>query len=220
MVEVSTSILSIDKENAIKTLYNIETSKTDYFHIDVMDGKFVKNNTNDVMLEYCEYLNSITTVPLDVHLMVEDVEQYIKSYLVFEPNNITFHYEATKNEEELKKWIDLLKENNCKVGISIKPETPVEKIYKFLPYVHLVLVMTVEPGEGGQKLIDDCVLKIQKLKQYIDENNLDVYIEADGGINTENAEKLVNAGCDIIVSGTAITKSNNFAETIKELKNA
>ena len=80
--------------------------------------------------------------------------------------------------------------------------------------------MTVEPGEGGQKLIDDCVLKIQKLKQYIDENNLDVYIEADGGINTENAEKLVNAGCDIIVSGTAITKSNNFAETIKELKNA
>lgn len=220
MVEVSTSILSIDKENAIKTLYNIETAKTDYFHIDVMDGKFVKDNTNDVMLEYCEYLNSITTVPLDVHLMVEDVEQYIKSYLVFEPNNITFHYEATKNEEELKKWIDLLKENNCKVGISIKPETPVEKIYKFLPYVHLVLVMTVEPGEGGQKLIDDCVLKIQKLKQYIDENNLDVYIEADGGINTENAEKLVNAGCDIIVSGTAITKSNNFEETIKELKNA
>ena len=220
MVEVSTSILSIDKENAIKTLYNIETAKTDYFHIDVMDGKFVKDNTNDVMLEYCEYLNSITTVPLDVHLMVEDVEQYIKSYLVFEPNNITFHYEATKNEEELKKWIDLLKENNCKVGISIKPETPVEKIYEFLPYVHLVLVMMVEPGEGGQKLIDDCVLKIQKLKQYIDENNLDVYIEADGGINTENAEKLVNAGCDIIVSGTAITKSNNFAETIKELKNA
>ena len=220
MVEVSTSILSIDKENAIKTLYNIETAKTDYFHIDVMDGKFVKDNTNDVMLEYCEYLNSITTVPLDVHLMVEDVEQYIKSYLVFEPNNITFHYEATKNEEELKKWIDLLKENNCKVGISIKPETPVEKIYKFLPYVHLVLVMTVEPGEGGQKLIDDCVLKIQELTQYIDENNLDVYIEADGGINTENAEKLVNAGCDIIVSGTAITKSNNFAETIKELKNA
>lgn len=220
MVEVATSILSIDKENAIKTLYNIETAKTDYFHIDVMDGKFVNDNTNDVMLEYCEYLNSITTVPLDVHLMVEDVEQYIKSYLVFEPNNITFHYEATKNEEELKKWIDLLKENNCKVGISIKPETPVEKIYKFLPYVHLILVMTVEPGEGGQKLIDDCVLKIQKLKQYIDENNLDVYIEADGGINTENAEKLVNAGCDIIVSGTAITKSNNFAETIKELKNA
>ena len=220
MVEVATSILSIDKENAIKTLYNIETAKTDYFHIDVMDGKFVKDNTNDVMLEYCEYLNSITTVPLDVHLMVEDVEQYIKSYLVFEPNNITFHYEATKNEEELKKWIDLLKENNCKVGISIKPETPVEKIYKLLPYVHLVLVMTVEPGEGGQKLIDDCVLKIQKLKQYIDENNLDVYIEADGGINTENAEELVNAGCDIIVSGTAITKSNNFAETIKELKNA
>ena len=218
MVEVATSILSIDKENAIKTLYNIETAKTDYFHIDVMDGKFVKDNTNDVMLEYCEYLNSITTVPLDVHLMVEDVEQYIKSYLVFEPNNITFHYEATKNEEELKKWIDLLKENNCKVGISIKPETPVEKIYKLLPYVHLVLVMTVEPGEGGQKLIDDCVLKIQKLKQYIDENNLDVYIEADGGINTENANMVKEAGADMLVSGSAIINAEDYKEIIIKLK--
>ena len=133
MVEISTSILSIDKKEAVKTLYNLEAANTDYFHIDVMDGKFVENNTNDTMLEYCEYLNSITNVPLDVHLMVEDVQEYIKSYLVFEPNTITFHLEAAKSAGELKSLVEYIKENNCKVGISIRPNTPVEKLYEILP---------------------------------------------------------------------------------------
>ena len=218
MVEVSTSILNIKKEEAIKTLYELETAKTDYFHIDVMDGKFVKNNTNELMLEYCEYLNSITNVPLDVHLMVEDVEQYIKSYLVFEPNIITFHLEAAKDAEELHKWIKLVKENNCKVGISIKPNTEIEKIYEILPYIHMVLVMTVEPGEGGQKLIPKTVEKIQKLKQYIEDNNLEVDIEADGGINLNNVEIIKEAGCNIIVAGSAIVNSEDYAGAIKKLK--
>ena len=218
MVEVSTSILNIKKEEAIKNLYELETAKTDYFHIDVMDGKFVKNNTNELMLEYCEYLNSITNVPLDVHLMVEDVEQYIKSYLVFEPNIITFHLEAAKDVEQLHKWIKLVKENNCKVGVSIKPKTEVEKIYEILPYIHMVLVMTVEPGEGGQKLIPETVEKIQKLSGYIEEKNLEVDIEADGGINLENVETIKKAGCNIIVAGSTIVNSDDYAETIKEMK--
>lgn len=218
MVEVSTSILSIKKEEAIKTLYNLETAKTDYFHIDVMDGKFVENNTHDTMLEYCEYLNSITTIPLDVHLMVEDVKEYIKSYLVFEPNTITFHLEAAKDIAELKEWIKFVKENNCKVGISIKPNTPVEKLYEILPYIHTVLIMTVEPGKGGQKLIPKTIEKIKTLREYIEENHLEVDIEADGGINTENVKELTKAGCNIIVAGTAITSSNNYAETIRKLK--
>lgn len=218
MVEVSTSILSIKKEEAIKTIYNLETAKTDYFHIDVMDGKFVENNTNDAMLEYCEYLNSITTLPLDVHLMVKDVEEYIKSYLVFEPNTITFHYEAAKDTEELKKWIRLIKDNNCKVGISVKPNTSVEKIYEILPYIHTVLIMTVEPGKGGQELIPETIGKIKTLRQYIEENHIEVDIEADGGINTDNVKQLKEAGCDIIVAGTAITSSNDYTETIKKLK--
>lgn len=218
MVEVSTSILSIKKEDAIKTLYNLETAKTDYFHIDVMDGKFVENNTNDLMLEYCEYLNSITTVPLDVHLMVKDVEEYIKSYLVFEPNTITIHLEVAKNIEELKKWVNLIKENNCKVGVSIKPNTKVEELYDILPYIHTVLIMTVEPGKGGQKLIPETIQKIVTLKQYIDDNGIDIDIEADGGINTENAVELKKAGCNIIVAGTSIINSNNYAETIKNLR--
>lgn len=218
MVEVSTSILSIKKEDAIKTLYNLETAKTDYFHIDVMDGKFVENNTNDLMLEYCEYLNSITTVPLDVHLMVKDVEEYIKSYLVFEPNTITIHLEVAKNIEELKKWVNLIKENNCKVGVSIKPNTKVEELYDILPYIHTVLIMTVEPGKGGQKLIPETIQKIVTLKQHIDDNGIDIDIEADGGINTENAVELKKAGCNIIVAGTSIINSNNYAETIKNLR--
>jgi len=218
MVEIATSLLSIKKEDAIKTLYNLETAKTDYFHIDVMDGKFVENNTNDTMLEYCEYLNSITNVPLDVHLMVQDVEEYIKSYLVFEPNTITVHYEAAKDIEELKKWINLIKDNHCKVGVSIKPNTPVEKIYEVLPYIHTVLIMTIEPGAGGQKMIPETIGKIKILKKYIEDNNLEIDIEADGGIKENNVKEIVEAGCNIIVAGTAITDSSNYAEAIKNLR--
>lgn len=218
MVEISTSILSIKKEEAIKTLYNLESAKTDYFHIDIMDGQFVQNDTHNMMLEYCEYLNSITNVPLDVHLMVKDVEAYIKSYLVFEPNIITFHLEAAKNKKELKEWINMIKQNNCKVGISIKPETPVEELYEILPYVHMVLIMTVEPGKAGQKLITQTIEKVKTLKKYIEKNNLEIDIEADGGINTDNAKELVNAGCDILVAGSAIVGSKDYAETIRKLK--
>lgn len=218
MAEVATSILSVKKDESIKIFYNLESAGTDYYHIDVMDGEFVKNNTIDLMLEYCEYLKSITNVPLDVHLMVQDVEEFIKGYAIFEPNNITFHYEACKNKEELLKFVNLIKENNCKVGVSIKPDTEAEKIYDILPYIHTVLVMTVEPGQGGQKLIKETIEKIKKLKKYIQENNLDTEIEADGGINLENVDELKNAGCDIIVAGTSIINSKDFKDTIKKMK--
>ena len=218
-MEVSASILSVEKENCIQTFYNLETAGTDYFHIDVMDGEFVENNTVSLMTEYAEYLNSITNVPLDVHLMVKDVMEFIKSFLVFEPRNITIHYETAATKEQLLEWIQYIKDNNCKVGISIKPDTEVEEIYSVLPYVHTILIMTVEPGKGGQELIADTIEKISKLKKYIDENNIEIDIEADGGINTENVKLLQEAGCDIVVAGTSIIKSNDFKETIKKLKN-
>ena len=217
-MEVATSILNVKKENCIQTFYNLETAGTDYFHIDVMDGKFVENNTVELMTEYAEYLNSITNIPLDVHLMVEDVMPFIKSFLIFEPRNITIHYEAGKEEKELLEWITYIKENNCKAGISIKPNTEVEKIYEILPYVHTVLVMTVEPGKGGQELIPGTINKIRKLKEYIEENNLEVDIEADGGINLENIKQLKEAGCNIVVAGTCIINSENYKETIEKLK--
>lgn len=217
-MEVSTSILNVEKENCIQTFYNLETAGTDYFHIDVMDGKFVGNNTVELMTEYSEYLNSITNIPLDVHLMVEDVKSFIKSFIIFEPRNITIHYEAAKNREELMDWIKYIKENNCKIGISIKPNTDVEKIYEFLPYVHTVLIMTVEPGKGGQKLIPETIDKIRKIYEYISINDLEVDIEVDGGINMENIEKIREAGCNIAVAGSSIINSTDYGKTIRKLK--
>lgn len=218
MLEVSASILSMKDENVIQTLYNLETAKIDYFHIDVMDGKFVENDTTSKMTEYCEYLNSITNLPLDVHLMVKDVPSYISNFLVFEPNIITFHLEAANNKEQVLEWIKLIKENNVRVGISVKPDTKIEEVKDFLPLVHLVLVMTVEPGKGGQELIPKTVEKIRALKRYVQDKQLEVDIEADGGINLETVEIVKEAGVDIIVSGSCIVNSNNYLEVVEKLK--
>lgn len=218
MVEISASILDVKEEESAKTFYNLEVAKTDYFHIDVMDGKFVEKNTVDKMNKYTNILKQITILPLDVHLMVEDVETYVKLYSAIEPNIITFHLEACKDKEEVHKIIKLIRENNCKVGIAIKPTTDIKDIYEFLPYINTVLVMTVEPGKGGQSLISETLRKIKILKEYLKQNNLDTYIEADGGINTETIEEIKDAGVDIAVVGNGILKTENYEETIKKLK--
>lgn len=218
MVEVSASLLSLKSENTIQTLYNLETAKIDYFHIDVMDGEFVENNTVSKMTEYCEYLSSISNLPLDVHLMVKDVPSYISSFLVFEPNIITFHLEAAKDKEQVMEWIKIIKENNVRVGISVKPDTKIEEVAEFLPFVHLVLVMTVEPGQGRQELIPKTVEKIRALKKYVQEKQIEVDIEADGGINLETVAYVKEAGADIIVSGSAITDSDNYASVVEKLR--
>ena len=136
----------------------------------------------------------------------------------FKPNIITFHLEALKNEEEVQNMIKYIKENGIKVGISVKPNTKVEEIYKFLPYIHMCLIMTVEPGLGGQKLIPETVEKVKTLKEYIDKNNLEVDIEVDGGIKPENIESLKTAGANIFVVGTAIVESNDMEKTIDTLR--
>lgn len=218
MVEISASVLNIEEEESAKTFYNLEVAKIDYFHIDVMDGKFVKNNTVDKMNKYSNILKHITLLPIDVHLMVEDVETYVKLYSTIEPSVITFHYEAVKDKEKIKNIINLIRENNCKVGMAIKPETDIKEIYKYLPYLNFILVMTVEPGKGGQKLIPETVRKIKILKEYIREKDLDTYIEADGGINLETIEELKDAGIDIAVVGTGLLETENYAETVKKLK--
>lgn len=218
MVEVSTSILSVKKGEESETFFKLEASKTDYFHIDVMDGKFVEKDTYSKMLEYASYIKRISNLPLDVHLMVEDVKTAVDDFLAVEPNIITFHFEACKNKEEVFEMIKYIKENNCKVGISVKPNTNIEDIYEILPHVHMCLVMTVEPGKSGQTLLNDMIEKIAKLKKYIQENNLEVDIEADGGINLVTAPKVKEAGANILVSGTAILKANNYKTIIDELK--
>ncbi len=218
MIEVSTSILNMQKGKEAETILALEKARTDYFHIDVMDGKFVEKNTYNYMLECSSYIKRISNLPLDVHLMVEDVQNGIKDFLSVEPNIITFHLEACKNDEEIFDNINLIKQRNCKVGLSVKPDTPIEKVYKYLPYIHICLVMTVEPGKGGQTLLSDMIDKISTLKKYIDENNIEVDIETDGGINLKTCESVKQAGANILVSGTAILMAKDFKVIIDELK--
>lgn len=218
MYEVSTSILNAEKGKEAEVILALEKARTDYIHIDVMDGEFVEKNTYQKMLELSSYVRRISNMPLDVHLMVKDVETAINVFAPVEANLITFHLEACKDEEEVFKFINMIKDNHSRVGIAVKPDTKIEEIYKFLPFIHVVLVMTVEPGKGGQTLISDMVDKIGTLKNHIDENNLDTVIEVDGGINLATCERVKKAGASMLVAGTAILMAKDYGNIIEDLK--
>lgn len=219
MTEISTSVLMVDKDKAVRTFYDLEVAKTDYFHIDVMDGKFVKKNNRKQMKEYALEIKHISNTPLDVHLMVENIKENIEDYIPLEPDRITFHIEAVKDKEEALEIIRLLRDNNIKIGVAIKPDTPLKDIYEIIEYVHMVLVMTVEPGKGGQELIKDTIKKVEVLNEYAKLNDLEIDIEVDGGINKETAILVKDAGANILVSGKYITESDNFKDSIESLKN-
>ena len=218
MVQVSTSLLNTKEGKEIDTILNLEKARTDYFHVDVMDGNFVEKNNYQKMLDISSYIKRLSNLPIDLHLMVENVKEAINDFMDYEPNIITFHLEACKNEEEVFEIIKIIKENHAKVGISIKPNTKIEEIYKFLPYIHLVLIMTVEPGKGGQTFMEDMVSKISTLKEYINKNDLELDIEVDGGINLATCDKVKKAGANILVSGVAILMAKNYKDIIDELK--
>ena len=218
MIEISTSILTVEKGKEADVFFALEKSKTDYFHIDVMDGKFVEKDTYQKMLEYSSYIKRISNLPMDVHLMVEDVETGIEVFSAVEPNIITFHLEACKNKEEVMKYIQAIKEKGSRVGIAIKPNTPIEEVYEYLPYIHMCLVMTVEPGLGGQTLITDMLAKISTLKSHIEKHNLEIDIQVDGGINLKTANRVKEAGANILVAGTAILMASDYKVIIDELK--
>jgi ribulose-phosphate 3-epimerase len=218
MAEISASVLTVEKDNATHTFYNLETSKIDYFHIDVMDGKFVEKNNQELMKDYALTISHISNIGLDVHLMVENVEENIDEYIMLEPEIITFHIEATKDRERTMAIIEDLKANNIKVGIAINPDTSIDEIKPFLPYIHVALVMTVVPGKGGQTLIPSTIEKVKELKKYIDENEIDIDIEVDGGINSETSILAKDAGANILVAGNYIISSDNFKEAVEKLK--
>jgi ribulose-phosphate 3-epimerase len=218
MSDVSVSILSVDKENATHTFYNLETARPEYFHIDVMDGKFVENNNLELMKDYAITISHISNIPLDVHLMVENVEEIMDEYMDLLPDRITFHIEAISDSERIFNIIDELKSNGIKIGIAIKPNTKIEEIKPYLNYIHQVLVMTVEPGKGGQKLIPETLEKIKELRSFVDDNGIDIDIEADGGINKETAEEVRNAGTDVLVSGAFIINSENQREAVEIIR--
>lgn len=219
MVEVSASILTVEEGTEAETFFALEKSKTDYFHIDVMDGKFVEKDTYQKMLEYSSYIRRISNLPIDVHLMVEDVKSGVEDFSSVEPNIITFHLEACKSKEEVMENIRAIKDVGAKVGISVKPNTPIEEVYEYLPYIHMCLIMTVEPGKGGQTLITDMLEKISTLKKYVDENDLEIDIEVDGGVNLKTAPRVKEAGANILVAGTAILVASDYSIIINELKN-
>lgn len=218
MYEVSTSILNAKEGKEAEVILGLEKARTDYIHIDVMDGKFVEKDTYKKMLELSSYVRRISNIPIDVHLMVEDVETAINVFSAVDANLMTFHLEACKDEEEVFKFINMIKENHSRIGIAIKPNTDIEKVYKFLPYIHVVLIMTVEPGKGGQTLISDMINKVDTLKKYVDENNFETQIEVDGGINLATCEKVKKAGANLLVAGTAILMAKDYKDIIDELK--
>lgn len=218
MYEISTSILNAKEGKEAEVILGLEKARTDYIHIDVMDGKFVEKDTYKKMLELSSYVRRISNIPIDVHLMVKDVETAINVFSAVDANLMTFHLEACKDEEEVFKFINMIKENHSRIGIAIKPNTDIEKVYKFLPYIHVVLIMTVEPGKGGQTLISDMINKVDTLKKYLNENNFETQIEVDGGINLATCEKVKKAGANLLVAGTAILMAKDYKDIIDELK--
>lgn len=209
-MKISTSILSV-KDNLKSAIDILNNTNTDYIHLDIMDGMFVQNSTWHVS----DLINILQDnhKPLDIHLMVNDVKGYIDEFKILNPTYITFHLEAIDNINEM---INYLKSLGIKVGIAIKPNTQVEEIYKYLPFIDMVLVMSVNPGMGGQQFMLPSIDKVNNLKEYRMNNNLNYLINVDGGINNNTIKLVRNA--DIAVSGSYIT-NNDYNESINILKN-
>jgi ribulose-phosphate 3-epimerase len=224
MADVSVSVLTVDVEEAAHTFYDIETARTDYFHIDVMDGDFVGNNNLEQMKDYATTISHISNIPIDVHLMVSKVEEIADDYIDLSPDRISFHIEAMKDEngkidsDRVMNFIEDLKDNGIKVGIAINPDTSIEDIKPYLSYIHQVVVMTVVPGKGGQELIPETLEKIKNLKEYLENENIDIDIEADGGINEKTAESVRETKADILVSGSYIINSENRREAVSTIR--
>ena len=219
MAEVSVSVLDVEEENAINVFYNIETAKIDYFHIDVMDGEFVKKDNVLQMRDYALKITSVSMTPIDVHLMVNNPKEHLDYFIDLGVNRITFHYEACSNKDEIISIAKYLNENRVRVGIAVNPDTKIEEIFDVLPYIHMVLVMSVVPGKGGQKFIPETLDKVEILRKYCEENDLDMDIEVDGGINDETGKEAVEAGANILVSGNYVLNADDYKEAINNLKN-
>ena len=202
-IKISPSILSADFSKLGDEIQNLEKAKADLIHIDVMDGHFVPNIT--IGPEVIKKLRKYTSLPFDVHLMISPVHNFIKNFAEAGADIITIHPEATN---DLSDSIKKIKSFNKKAGVSLNPETSVEKVLPVLKLIDLVLVMSVNPGFGGQKFINNTLEKVKILRKEIDTLKLKTQIEIDGGINFENAKMAKDAGVDILVSGTTIFKEN------------
>ena len=210
---VSPSILAADFNNMDQEMNKINDSNCEFVHLDVMDGIFVPNTTFDEKL--VKDLRNKTTKVFDVHLMIENPQLVLDKYYEAGADYVTFHLEACPN------CLNVIKEykaQNKKIGLSIKPNTKVEELDQYLEYLDLILVMSVEPGFGGQKFMDSSLSKIKYLKDMKEKNNYQYIIEVDGGINKDTAMLVKEVGCEAVVAGTYLFKNENFVEAVKGLK--
>ena len=203
-IKIAPSILSADFSQLGNEIKRLEKAGADMIHVDVMDGHFVPNLTMGPPV--IKTLRKYTNLPFDVHLMISPVHKYIKDYAEAGANIITIHPEATEN---LEKSIQHIKDLGKKVGVSLNPNTKIDVIKNFLSNIDLVLIMSVHPGFGGQKFMPEILDKIKKLKKIKDQKNLKFDIEVDGGINFDNSKLVIDAGANILVSGTTVFENNN-----------
>lgn len=210
---ISPSILSADFANLEGDIKLVERNGADWIHVDVMDGHFVPNIT--IGIPVTAALKRVTSIPLDVHLMIENPEKYAQDFIKAGADVLTFHYEAMQNDEEVFKLIRLIKDCGVKAGLSIKPKTAPEKVLPFLAEVDLLLVMTVEPGFGGQKFIPECAQKIKVIRKNAPST---LIVQVDGGINAETGRVCRDFGANSLVAGNYIYKSADIKSAIESLR--
>ncbi|NMA87447.1 MAG: ribulose-phosphate 3-epimerase [Tissierellia bacterium] len=214
MTQISPSILSSDFANLEEEILLLEKGGADYIHLDVMDGVFVPNISFGPPV--IKSIRGITDIPFDVHLMVDRPERYIKNFYEAGADIITVHQEATTH---LHRTLEEIKSYGIKAGVSLNPATPLETLEYILEYIDMVLIMTVNPGFGGQKYIKSMDKKIADLRKIIDNRNLDISIEVDGGIKLDNAKDVIDLGADILVVGSGIFGAEDVVERTKMFKN-
>ncbi|AVQ99000.1 ribulose-phosphate 3-epimerase [Oceanobacillus iheyensis] len=215
MVKIAPSILSADFAKLGEEIKEVENGGADYIHVDVMDGHYVPNITIGPLI--VEAIRPITSLPLDVHLMIENPDSYIPAFANAGADIITVHQEASQH---LHRSIQLIKDNGVKAGVVINPATPVEMLYPILPEVDLVLLMSVNPGFGGQSFIPSTVDRIKQVADFRKTHNLSFEIEVDGGINAMTAKQCTDVGADVLVAGSAVFNPTNRHEAILEIKDA